>query len=235
VVRTCQLLATLWLLHHVHLMQVWDGAGESLLFVWQLPRSEVPSTQHTDFVRGLAFNMAADRSVQLCAGCSNSSIHVFSVAPGMHFKHATSLAHGAQPIAALASAFHSRRGGWADDLGSELVSCDDEGIIRVWQAQSSSSYADMGLRISITAGVPCCSVAVRRGFIVAGCTDGCVRIFSLVSLSEGWSPVGLLCNLVCQARIKPCLNPDRRTASCATRLSRTAGGCRRWTSTPAGT
>lgn len=56
--------------------QVWDSQGNNLLYVWRLPRSEVPCTQHADFVRGISFNMAADGSVQLCAGCSNGTIQV---------------------------------------------------------------------------------------------------------------------------------------------------------------
>lgn len=56
--------------------QVWDALQNNLLYVWKLPRSEVPSTHHTDFVSSLCFNLAADGSVQLCAGCSSGVIQV---------------------------------------------------------------------------------------------------------------------------------------------------------------
>jgi len=103
---------------------------------------------------------------------------VFSINPGMSIKAAASIHHQGRPIISLASAFQSRRGGWADDIGCELVSCDDQGNIRVWQAHSSGSYVDTGLEIK--AGCPCCSLAVRKGFIVAAGTDGSVRIYHLV-------------------------------------------------------
>lgn len=96
----------------------------------------------------------------------------------MSIKAAASTHHQGRPIISLASAFQSRRGGWADDIGCELVSCDDPGNIRVWQAHSSGSYVDTGLEVK--AGSPCCSLAVRKGFIVAAGTDGSVRIYNLV-------------------------------------------------------
>jgi hypothetical protein len=34
--------------------------------------------------------------------------------------------------------------------------------------------------VTMQARAPCCSLAVRKGFIVAGGTDGCVRIYNLV-------------------------------------------------------
>lgn len=64
-------------------MQVWDAVHNNLLYVWKLPRSEVPSPHHADFVSSLCFNMAADGSVQLCAGCSSGVIQV-SACTGAH-------------------------------------------------------------------------------------------------------------------------------------------------------
>lgn len=58
------------------LLQVLDAAQNNLLYVWKLPRSEVPSPHHADFVSSLCFNLAADGSVQLCAGCSSGAIQV---------------------------------------------------------------------------------------------------------------------------------------------------------------
>lgn len=58
------------------MVQVWDALQNNLLYVWKLPRSEVPSPHHADFVSSLCFNLAADGSVQLCAGCSNGVIQV---------------------------------------------------------------------------------------------------------------------------------------------------------------
>jgi hypothetical protein len=55
---------------------VWDGAGKAQLFAWRLPRSEVPSRHHADFVCSLTFNLAGDGSAQLCAGCSSGAIQV---------------------------------------------------------------------------------------------------------------------------------------------------------------
>jgi WD40 repeat protein len=82
-------------------------------------------------------------------------------------------------VTALGSAFQSRRGGWADDLGSELVSCDDDGSLRVWLVPSSSGY--MATDVAVATGAACCSLAVRRGFIVAAGVDGTVRIYNTVS------------------------------------------------------
>ena len=67
-------------------------------------------------------------------------------------------------------------------MGSELVSCDDQGTICIWEAASDSNYKCVG---TIEGGVPCCSLAVRKGFIVAARTDGCVRIYGLVSGAAG--------------------------------------------------
>jgi hypothetical protein len=60
----------------VILLQVWDALQNNLLYVWKLPRSEGPSPHHADFVSSLCFNLAADGSVQLCAGCSSGVIQV---------------------------------------------------------------------------------------------------------------------------------------------------------------
>lgn len=107
---------------------------------------------------------------------------VFSISAGMSIRPTTSVCHSSSPVISLATAFQSRRGGWAEDIGCELVSCDDQGIIRVWQAQSSSSYVDAG--VSVKAGVPCCSLAVRKGFVIAAGSDGCIRIYHMVSCTE---------------------------------------------------
>jgi hypothetical protein len=61
---------------HCGLLQVWDAVQSNLLYVWELPRSEVPSPHHADFVSSLCFNLAADGSTQLCAGCSSGVIQV---------------------------------------------------------------------------------------------------------------------------------------------------------------
>lgn len=58
------------------LLQVLDAAQNNLLYVWKLPRSEVPSPHHADFVSSVCFNLDADGSVQLCAGCSSGAIQV---------------------------------------------------------------------------------------------------------------------------------------------------------------
>lgn len=58
------------------MLQVWDDTGASLLFVWKLPKNEMPSMQHADFVRGICFTVTDAGGVQLCAGCSNGSIQV---------------------------------------------------------------------------------------------------------------------------------------------------------------
>eukprot|EP00879_Flechtneria_rotunda_P025816 GHRR01027463.1.p1 GENE.GHRR01027463.1~~GHRR01027463.1.p1 ORF type:complete len:249 (+),score=58.24 GHRR01027463.1:1131-1877(+) len=157
-------------------MQVWDQAGVNLLYFWNLPKGEPPSTYHADFVRGISFNVSQDGHTQLCAGCSNGDIQVFSVGAGGLLKSVTCLKHHKCTITALGSSYQSRRGIWSDDLGCELVSCDDQGNICVWEATSADKYTC--LRI-IEGGVPCSSLAVRKGFIIAGRTDGCVRIYRL--------------------------------------------------------
>lgn len=105
-------------------------------------------------------------------------MQVFSIAPGPLFKPTITLAQHHSPIVALSSAYQSRRGGWSDDLSSELVSCDANGTICVWEAAADNDYKCMR---TIEAGLPCCSLAVRKGFIIAARTDGCVRIYGLVS------------------------------------------------------
>lgn len=114
------------------------------------------------------------RSAQWCHGM----VQVFNISQGISIRPVVSINHSSRPVISLASAFQSRRGGWAEDIGCELVSCDDEGSLRVWQAHNSSSYLEAG--VSMQAQAPCCSLAVRKGFIVAGGADGCVRIYNLV-------------------------------------------------------
>lgn len=109
---------------------------------------------------------------------ASACLQVFSISQGMSIRPVASIYHSSRPVVSLASAFQSRRGGWAQDIGCELVSCDDEGSIRVWQAHSSSSYLEAG--VSVHAKVPCVSLAVRKGFVIAGGMDGCVRIYNLV-------------------------------------------------------
>lgn len=58
------------------MLQVWDALMNNLVFFWKLPRSQPALPHHADFVKSLCFNMAADGSVQLCAGCSNGTIQV---------------------------------------------------------------------------------------------------------------------------------------------------------------
>lgn len=190
--------------------------------------------------------MAGDGSVQLCAGCSSGSIQVFSISPGLSIRPSTSLAHSDRPILSLASAFQARRGGWADDIGSELVSCDDAGTIRVWLAQAAGSYVpDTG--VVIKAGVPCCSLAVRKGFIIAAGIDGCVRIYNMVRRVGGGreSRGGRICNCWgldfsrCHSSKESCVSLStlfchcRRLGGCGTRLWCTVAGCQPWTSTRA--
>lgn len=94
------------------------------------------------------------------------------------FKPTLTLTQHKRPIVALSSAFQSRRGGWSDDLTSELVSCDEGGTICVWDAARDDEYKCVR---TIEGGVPCCSLAARKGFIIAARTDGCIRIYGLVS------------------------------------------------------
>ena len=50
------------------------------------------------------------------------------------------LAHHSAPIVSLGSAYQSRRGAWADDLGCELVSADESGRLAVWEARSPGTH-----------------------------------------------------------------------------------------------
>jgi hypothetical protein len=87
-----------------------------------------------------------------------------------------------RPITCLSSSYQSRRGAWAEDLGSELVSCDDQGRLCVWQVKDEQSVQCVA---TMEAGQPCCSLAVRRGFVVAARVDGCVQLYGLVSAHIG--------------------------------------------------
>lgn len=81
---------------------------------------------------------------------------------------------------ALSSALQSRRGGQLapGEQGCELVSCDEQGSICVWSMQRPDSCHCVS---TIQAGLPCCSLAVRNGCVIAAHTDGCVCMYSLVS------------------------------------------------------
>ncbi|WIA13891.1 hypothetical protein OEZ85_002463 [Tetradesmus obliquus] len=161
----------------VDVKKVWDETGANLLYVWKLPRSEPASTQHADFVRGLCFTVSEAGGVLLCAGCSSGNIQVFSVAPGPVIRPTVTLSgQHSRPITCLGSSYQSRRGEWADDLGSELVSCDDQGRLCVWQIKDEQSLQCVA---AAEAGQPCCSVAVRRGFVVAARVDGCVQLYGM--------------------------------------------------------
>lgn len=110
-----------------------------------------------------------------------SFMQVFSVTGGPVIKPATCLhssQHRGHLIVALGSALQSRRGSWADDLGCELISCDEQGTICVWEAQRADRYNCVQ---TIQGGMPCSGLAVRKGFVIAGRTDGAVRIYGLVS------------------------------------------------------
>jgi len=108
---------------------------------------------------------------------------VFSVGDGPIIKPATCLKeHCGHMIVSLGSAFQSRRGTWADDVGCELVSCDECGDICVWEAQQADTYF---CRQKIQGGIPCSGLAVRHGFIIAARTDGIIRIYALVSADSG--------------------------------------------------
>eukprot|EP00879_Flechtneria_rotunda_P028751 GHRR01030969.1.p1 GENE.GHRR01030969.1~~GHRR01030969.1.p1 ORF type:complete len:313 (+),score=62.62 GHRR01030969.1:373-1311(+) len=211
-------------------LQVWDQAGVNLLYFWNLPKGEPPSTYHADFVRGISFNVSQDGHTQLCAGCSNGDIQVFSVGAGGLLKSVTCLKHHKCTITALGSSYQSRRGIWSDDLGCELVSCDDQGNICVWEATSADKYTC--LRI-IEGGVPCSSLAVRKGFIIAGRTDGCVRIYRLVSPDSGHCSLlqMLSATLIHQ---RQSLASRREMAHYTVRLSLTAVGYLPWTYTQTG-
>lgn len=104
------------------------------------------------------------------------------MSPGPTINHSCCLSQHKQPIVALGSSYQSRRGEWADDLGSELVSCDDQGTVCVWQAKRNDCYECV---TTIEGGVPCCSLAVRRAFIVAAQVDGQVKLYGLVSTPAG--------------------------------------------------
>lgn len=172
-------------------MQVWDDTGSNLLYVWKLPATDNPAAKCADFVRGISFNVSADGDVQLCAGCSSGAIQVFSIAAGPSIKPSATLQHHKTPIVALGSAYQSRRGAWSEDLTCELVSCDDQGTLAVWTADNASCYS-CSHTIPGT-GVPGCSVAVRKGFILCGKTDGTVQVYGLVSAGQQLSWTHVAC------------------------------------------
>jgi hypothetical protein len=91
---------------------------------------------------------------------------------------ATLIGQHSRPIMCLSSSYQSRRGAWAEDLGSELVSCNDQGRLCIWQVKDEQSVQCVA---TVEAGQPCCSLAVRRGFVVAARVDGCVQLYGLVS------------------------------------------------------
>lgn len=163
-------------------LQVWDERGAILLYQWQLPPSAPPAVgaappSHGGFVRGIAFCVVADGSVQLCAGSSSGTIHTFSVTEGPVIRPSRRVEGHTVPLLALGSSYQSRRGCWAEDLGCELVSSDERGQLAVWAARKTGEHEVVG---AIDGGVPACALAVRCGFLVAGRVDGSVRIYGLV-------------------------------------------------------
>lgn len=60
---------------------------------------------------------------------------VFSITQGQSFRPLLLLKGHEHPITSIGSAYQSRRGIWAEDLGCQLVSCDDSGVLYVWQVR----------------------------------------------------------------------------------------------------
>jgi WD40 repeat protein len=121
-------------------------------------------------------------------------LQVFNVGDGPSFKPTTTLSHHKAPILSLGSAYQSRRGAWTEDLTCELVSCDDDGGLAVWEADASGLYA---VKRQGRLPSPATSVAVRRGLAICGCLDGTVRIYSLVGGWRPWLEGGLGAGQVC--------------------------------------
>ncbi|MEW5306828.1 MAG: hypothetical protein WDW36_009266 [Sanguina aurantia] len=161
--------------------------------------AEDPSPTPATFARGVTINIANDGAANILFGGSDGRLYVvqvgedgkfsqplgFSLDPAHLTGAATAGLVGSLPVTAMSSAFQSRRGRWAEDLGCEVVVSDEGGWLHVWQGHSSGNYQHVRSIAPDPAarGMPVVSVAVRRDFIIAGRLDGRVLVHGLRTLA----------------------------------------------------
>ncbi|GFR46250.1 hypothetical protein Agub_g7799 [Astrephomene gubernaculifera] len=164
-------------------VQIWDSSAYHLLYVAPLPAAASldVSLRHSTFARAAAINVAADGTPHVVFGSSSGSLFCLPLNEREgRFKGAPAAlpAHHKSPITAIGSAYQSRQGKWTEDLGCNLVTCDEEGGIAVWEALSIGPGYKLLTSIP-PSGTPVVSVAVRRDIVVAARLDGAVQLYGL--------------------------------------------------------
>ncbi|GLC46400.1 WD repeat-containing protein 54 [Pleodorina starrii] len=165
-------------------LQIWDKTITHLTHVCPLPSagaSEV-AARNAYFARGVAINVANDGTPHIAFGTSGGAVFALALSESDGKFGSVPVAlprHHKSPITAIGSAYQSRQGKWTEDLGCNLVTCDEEGGIAVWQAQHSGAGGFSLLTSIKPTGQPAVSVAVRRDLIVAARLDGAVQLYGL--------------------------------------------------------
>eukprot|EP00891_Asterochloris_glomerata_P002415 jgi/Astpho2/2415/fgenesh1_pg.00044_%23_45_t len=163
-------------------MQVWDAAGSQLLFSWALPPTKLVSglAPVPTFARGIAANIAADGSAQICLGASSGLVYIFDAPRPSSIALVAALQHHTSAVTALGSSWQGRRGNLTNDVTCSLVSSDDGGAVCLWEAASASSYTQRHALMGH--GTPCVALAVRGETVVAAFQDGVVRLHDMMSV-----------------------------------------------------
>ena len=100
------------------LLQVWDAAGSQLLFSWALPPTRLVSglAPVPTFARGIAANIAADGSAQICLGASSGLVYIFDAPRPNSIALVAALQHHTSAVTALGSSWQGRRGNLTNDV-----------------------------------------------------------------------------------------------------------------------
>ncbi|XP_064631484.1 WD repeat-containing protein 54-like [Lineus longissimus] len=141
-------------------IQMYEGES-SALFYWHA-LGDPQATDTPTFSRGICH---IEGTNTVCVGTFEGHILVFNIPPkGTDVTLAEKLKGHKYPICDITS--HN----------DNLVSSDDQGNIRVWQARADK----FSTRAQISgSGYPCSSLAVYSDIIAAGYGDGHLRIFNL--------------------------------------------------------
>ncbi|GAX80237.1 hypothetical protein CEUSTIGMA_g7675.t1 [Chlamydomonas eustigma] len=168
-------------------LQVWDQGCSNLLSKWNFPEDEPgPVSHHTSntalFVRGAAAVVTRDGSPALCWGSSRGKLYLAQLLEDGQLGPASSFTNHIAPITCIGSAYQTSRGQPADFKNPHnLVSCDQEGLITLWDAVSTSN---LSLANTISqSSEPVVSVALRRNYMIVARLEGCFQVYDMASCS----------------------------------------------------
>jgi WD40 repeat protein len=184
-------------------LEVWDQACTHLMHAWMLPSDELPAIDSTipALVRGSAAVIAADKKALLCFGTSKGKVYTANILDGGRLEEPfASFSNHSAPITAIGSAFNTGRGSWNAEMGTRVVTGDQEGVVCVWDAQSASKLHHV--TTIATSNVPVSSIGVKSGLIIVARVDGNVQMYDLstgsLTCELGAHSRGLVC-MVSQA------------------------------------